>query len=102
MKAKILALALSLGLFALGANAQSSERHPVKRHEVHKSIRKGDLNRREVAHLGRQQHRINRTHRMAMRDGHIGPMERHRLHHMKAKQRRHYYVMKHNGRRRMS
>jgi len=102
MKAKILAIALCLGLFALGANAQSGERHPIKRHEVRKSVRKGDLTRGEVAHLGRQQHRINRTHRMAMRDGHIGPVERHRLHHMKAKQRRHYTVMKHNSRRRLS
>lgn len=96
---KIFFLSLSLILVTATVSAQGP-RDRVNRHRIVQGHRSGELTRGETHHLVRQQQHINRVEKMARRDGHITPYERHKIHKLKKHQNREVYRFKHNRRHR--
>jgi hypothetical protein len=96
---KILFLSLSLVLITASVSAQGP-RDRVNRDRVVQGHRSGALTRGETHHLVRQQKHIKHTERMARRDGHVTPYERHKIRKMKKHHSREVYRFKHNRRHR--
>ncbi len=63
---------------------------------IHQGIRSGELTRREIRRLERDQFKIQRFKRNAWSDGRLTPRERVRLEHGQNRASRHIYRLKHN------
>ena len=65
---------------------------------IHQGVKSQELTFRETRTLRREQHRIQRTKRRALRDGVVTPRERVRIENRQNKASRDIYRLKHNGR----
>ncbi|HVZ55933.1 MAG TPA: hypothetical protein VG870_04690 [Chitinophagaceae bacterium] len=98
---KVLVLGMMLSLATLAVNAQQDGGDRIRHHRIAEGYRSGELTRPEMRQLHRNETRYRMEKRKDLRDGHIGPRERHRLNRMKRHDNRQIYRFKHNGRRRV-
>ena len=92
---KILTIGLILFLVAGNASAQDF------RHNYRGRFRDSRLTAPELRELHRDRLRYNMARRRAVQDGMVTPMERLRLHKMKAQNRREAFRFRHNRSRRL-
>jgi hypothetical protein len=104
MKTKWFASFIVLFLFSIAAQSQPNriERRfdENQRERIREGWRSGELTPREFSHLKREQRHLHRAERRMLRDGRLGPVERHRLHKMKRHCSRDIWKKKHNNERR--
>jgi hypothetical protein len=101
-KKPIMLAAALIALFALPALAQVAstpridERQAEQQRRIEEGIRSGQINRKEAAHLRRQQARIQRMENQAMADGRMSRAERIRIEHAQNKESLRIAKQKHN------
>ncbi|MBS1653377.1 MAG: hypothetical protein JSU05_00920 [Bacteroidetes bacterium] len=99
---KLLFFSLVLGFLSVTASAQQTQGNKLYRHRVANGYRSGELTKPEMGRIAMTHHHVKAVERRAGRDGHIGPMERRHIHHLKKHESRQVYRYKHNGRKRLS
>lgn len=101
MKTKILGSVIVLFLLSFAVQSQSywNERRHNDNHKerISQGWRSGELTPREFKHLKKEQRKLHRAEKRMLRDGRLGPGERHKLHKMKKHHSRDIYRKKHNG-----
>jgi hypothetical protein len=97
---KILSISLILILLSAAASAQRPGDH-MRRHYVRQGFNSGQITRGERFELRKDVVRSKAAQRHARRDGVVTPLERRRIHQLKAETRRDAFRFKHNGRRRL-
>jgi hypothetical protein len=97
---KIFLVGLVLGLFTVAASAQKG-REVIRKQRIERGFETHQLTRGEKFRLQRNETRYHHEKRRVMRDGRVTPMERRRLHNMRAHDRRQMFRYRHNPRRRV-
>lgn len=97
---KLLAVGFMLMILTVAVSAQGI-RERVQKHRVREGFRSGQITRPERFELRKDQFRYRTMERRAHRDGRVTPMERRRLHKMKAENRRDQFRFRHNRQRRV-
>jgi hypothetical protein len=101
MKTKMLCGVIALFFISITIQAQSYRRDwrfdDNQRARIHQGWRSGELTAREFRHLNKEQRRLHRAERRMMRDGRLGPVERHKLHRLKEHCSRDIWRKKHNA-----
>ncbi|MEL6673438.1 MAG: hypothetical protein AAFR61_14635 [Bacteroidota bacterium] len=99
----ILTAALSF-LFSFSAMAQSTpvvKRSQIKQQKrIYQGVAQGELTKKETIRLQKQQRNIQRTKRVAKRDGVVTPKEKAVIRHKQARASRNIYRQKHDGQKR--
>lgn len=97
---KILSISLILILLSAAASAQRPG-DKIRRQYVRQGFNSGQITRVERFELRKDVTRYKAAQRHARRDGVVTPLERRRIHQLKAETRRDAFRYKHNGRRRL-
>lgn len=79
------------------AGDRSQHRQKNQKHRIHQGVRKGQITKREVTHLARQQRSIERYRNHALRDGTLSRGEGRRLNHLQDRASSSIYRNRHNG-----
>ena len=89
--------AIALPVFAqVASTPRIDERQAEQQRRIEEGIRSGQINRKEAAHLRRQQARIQRMENQAMADGRMSRAERVRIEHAQNKESLRIAKQKHN------
>lgn len=97
---KILSISFILILLSAAASAQRPGDN-IRRHSVRQGFSNGQITRGERFELRKDVTRYKAAQRHARKDGIVTPLERRRIHKLKAETRRDAFRFKHNGRRRL-
>lgn len=98
---KFLILSLVLAFTISSVAAQQGPGDRFRQLRIHQGVRSGEITRMERKHLRGDAIRLNMAQRNARRDGVITPVERVRIHRLKADTRRDLFRFRHNGRQRV-
>lgn len=98
---KFLILSLVLVFTISSVAAQRGPGDRFRQLRIHQGVRSGEITRMERMHLRGDAIRLNMAQRNARRDGVITPVERVRIHRLKADTRRDLFRFRHNGRQRV-
>jgi hypothetical protein len=86
-------------LFTLGlswARGGSAERQRKQFQRIRGGVKSGEVTRKEVKRLGREQRQIGQTIKNARADGRVNARERQRIHKLQDRSSKHIYLAKHN------
>ncbi|MGD8969918.1 MAG: hypothetical protein PVG01_00805 [Desulfobacterales bacterium] len=103
MKTKrIQAILAATALVFLLANAASAgdrfqRRQNNQKHRIYQGVRNGEITKREVTHLARQQRNVEKYRNHALRDGYLSRKEGRRLNHLQDRASGFIYRDRHNG-----
>lgn len=103
MKIKLLLFGLFLIGFTFSTEAQTvtpkvTKRQVNQQKRIHQGVKSGELTRKEVVHLQKQQAHIQRTKKRVKADGVVTKRERAKLHRKQTRASKNVYRAKNNNR----
>ncbi|MBW9091790.1 hypothetical protein JNB91_28830 [Rhizobium wenxiniae] len=98
ISALALVMAATVPVVSQAQTFRSEARENRQEHRIYRGAVRGELTRKEMRQIQRQQHRIDRAQSRAARDGYVTRRERQKIESMQDRASRNIYRKTHNGR----